>query len=479
MKPRAGSELLAVSGAVLIAALLRFPTLRVQSFWDDEGATVKLMRLSLGGMIRAVPSSESTPPTYYILAWLWSHIFGMDEWGLRSLSALFGVALVLVAYSSATALGSKRAGIIAAYVVAVNPLLIWYSQEARVYAMFAFVASLSFLAFLKAYADGGTRSMLLWAGSAALALCTQYFAVFLIVPSACALLSRHRQRVTLAAVGGVGAVGFALLPLALAQRKGYYNFLADPLTTRVLQVLEQPLVGYGVWYTSQGKLAAIIVATACVYGLFALRKNHSRIVLVSLAVLGVAFVLPVALAVVGLDYVLAALFLGLLVPSFVLVSLGFSVARGGSIAVLIVLVTGIAIAAAVETRPQFQREDLRGAQHAVDQDKLSKAVVVTPPSRLDTYQPSLRALTSARVEEVVLVALAEKDPGKPWIVPRTFSRHLKVPGFHLVQVIDANRFTLVRFRADRPERVSAALLLASRIRGGNITRTSVLYEPGR
>ena len=474
-----GSGVLAVGGAVFLAALLRFPTLHLQSFWDDEGYTIRLMRHSLGGMIRAVPRSESTPPPYYVLAWLWSHVFGVNEWGLRSLSALFGVALVPVAYAAGVALGSKCAGIIAAYVVAVNPLLIWYSQEARVYAMLAFVTGLLFVAFLKAYADGGRQSMAMWAGSAALALSTHYFAVFLVVPSACALLHRHRQRMTLAAVSAVGAVGVALLPLALIQRNRGYLFRDLSLTTRVLQVPEQFLVGYGVWYTTLGKLAALIAAVACAYGLFALRRSGSRVVFVSLAALAVAVVLPITLAVAGLDYVNSLYFLGLFGPTLVLVSLGFSDGRGGVVAALIVVVTGIAITAVVETNPQFQREDLRGAQHAVDQDNLAKAIVVTPPSMLVAYQPSLLGLSSARVREVVLVAFSQKHAGEAPIVPRAFSPHLEVPGFRLVQVIDANRFTLVRFRADRPERVTPGLLIGSHIRGGSDTSTSVLFEPAR
>ena len=128
--------------------------------------------------------------------------------------------------------------------------------------MLAFVTGLLFVAFLKAYADGGRQSMAMWAGSAALALSTHYFAVFLVVPSACALLHRHRQRMTLAAVSAVGAVGVALLPLALIQRNRGYLFRDLSLTTRVLQVPEQFLVGYGVWYTTLGKLAALIAAVA-------------------------------------------------------------------------------------------------------------------------------------------------------------------------------------------------------------------------
>src|SRR6266508_3328638 len=69
-------------------ALLRFSDLGARSFWRDEGATVELVRRSFVSMLRALPGSEGTPPLYYVLIWPWSRIFGSDEVGLRSFSAL-------------------------------------------------------------------------------------------------------------------------------------------------------------------------------------------------------------------------------------------------------------------------------------------------------------------------------------------------------------------------------------------------------
>ena len=45
--------------------MIRLPTLAQQSFWLDEGYTERLVRMSLGGMLRAIPKTESTPPVYY------------------------------------------------------------------------------------------------------------------------------------------------------------------------------------------------------------------------------------------------------------------------------------------------------------------------------------------------------------------------------------------------------------------------------
>ena len=93
--------------------------------------------------------------------------------------------------------GSRAAagpGCWAAALVAVNPLLFHYSQEARTYALFALLATLSFWAFLMARRTLGRRGLALWALASALALVSHYFALFLVVPEAIWLLLIVRPR---------------------------------------------------------------------------------------------------------------------------------------------------------------------------------------------------------------------------------------------------------------------------------------------
>lgn len=77
-------------GVVALGALVRFPTIGHQSFWNDEAVTHGIVSQGLGHVLRTVPSTESTPPLYYVLVWLWSRAFGTHEAGLRSFSALCG-----------------------------------------------------------------------------------------------------------------------------------------------------------------------------------------------------------------------------------------------------------------------------------------------------------------------------------------------------------------------------------------------------
>src|SRR5437764_3129803 len=207
----------ALLGITAGAAALRFSTLGVQSFWHDEAVTVgRVLHPGLGATLREIPSSEATPPLYYVLAWLWTKVFGTSEAGIRSLSALFGTLTVPVAYLIGARLVSRRAGLLAALAVAVSPLLVWYSQEARAYALLVLTSALTIWLFAAALQEPERRTWLAWwAAAASLALLSHYFAAFLVVPEAAWLLwsARGRElRPVLLAVAGPAAVAAALLP---------------------------------------------------------------------------------------------------------------------------------------------------------------------------------------------------------------------------------------------------------------------------
>jgi hypothetical protein len=133
----------ALAAITAAGAALRFSTLRVQSFWLDEAVTHQLVTRTLPSMLSAIPHSESTPPLYYVAAWGWVRVFGAGEVGLRSLSALFGTATIVVLALIARRLAGNRAAIAAAALCATNPLLIWYSQEARAYALLVALCAIS------------------------------------------------------------------------------------------------------------------------------------------------------------------------------------------------------------------------------------------------------------------------------------------------------------------------------------------------
>src|SRR3954453_15930749 len=148
--------LIALAALVVLGAALRFATLDLQSYWYDEAVTVGIVRGDFSGMLSAIYRHESTPPLYYVLAWLWCKLFGTGEVGLRSLSALFGTASIPVFYAAARELVSRPVGLAVAGLATVNPLLVWYSQEGRAYALLVLLGGLSVLFFARLLrAEGG------------------------------------------------------------------------------------------------------------------------------------------------------------------------------------------------------------------------------------------------------------------------------------------------------------------------------------
>src|SRR5207253_5308105 len=117
-----------------------------------------------------------TPPLYFVSVWFWAHVFGTSALGLRSLSAVAGTAAVPVAYLAGREMGTKRIALLAAALVAFNPFLVWYSQEARAYALLATLCACGLLFFLRALQAQERRALLWWAVASALALATHSFA---------------------------------------------------------------------------------------------------------------------------------------------------------------------------------------------------------------------------------------------------------------------------------------------------------------
>jgi mannosyltransferase len=321
---------LALAALILVGAALRFPTLGQQRYWPDEAVTAGLLRLDVPEMLTAMSTTESTPPLYYILAWGWALVFGTGEVELRSLSALLGTLTIPVVFAIGATLASRRAGLAGAALAAVSPALIWYSQEARSYALFTLLGALSLLFAARATREGNGRDLAWWAVTALLALLTHYFAAFLVAGEAVWLLAAgERRRIAAPAVAVVAAGGAALLPLALHQsRQGNLDFIDDTsLATRLSDLAELFMAGPTV---DPLQPAVAVVAGAALGGLIlawvaGLERRRTMVLLVGVALAGVAA--PALLALVGLDYVLGRNLLPLWIPLAVAVAIGLSTER--------------------------------------------------------------------------------------------------------------------------------------------------------
>ncbi len=142
------------AGVILIlwlATALNFHTLAGQSFWNDEGNSARLSERTLS-LIIAGTASDVHPPLYYLLLRGWREMLGESEFGLRALSAFAGVGVVAATVAVALSLARRQEAVnrhlptlVAGLLAALNPALVYYAQEARMYALLALWAILSTL----------------------------------------------------------------------------------------------------------------------------------------------------------------------------------------------------------------------------------------------------------------------------------------------------------------------------------------------
>jgi mannosyltransferase len=457
-----------------LALIVRFSTLGHQSLWLDEAYTDHLVHLGFGSMLSEIPKSESTPPLYYILTWAWTHVFGYSAVALRSVSALSGAATAAVVYALATRVGGLRAGVIAGVLVSVSPIMVWYSQEARSYALATLLASVGLLCLIVYRDTTGTRWLAGWAISGALGLCTHYFVVFVLAAEVVWLLWRARARKEVqAAVGLVGLTTLALVPLALAQRgTGHADYISrGHLAMRAAQVPKQLLLGYA--SPAQAvtvSLAAVLILVGALWPLVRDRTRIDRGLLLALAAGLSCVVLPLLLALVGIDFLNTRNVLPALPPLLVVVG----VALGGVLAAALALLFAVVVVL-VETNVQYQRDDWRGASQALGLPATARVIVLSPGSGqlpLRVYQPGLRQLGpgGARVSELDLVALSAPASvgGGLAPAPRPSGPVSVPPGFHMAGSTYDRVYTILRFTSAVPVRVEVGALAASHIASGGV-----------
>jgi mannosyltransferase len=507
-----------LAALLVLAAALRLSTLNLQSFWYDEAYTpVHVLHPSLVATLESVAHHENTPPLWYVLIWGWSRIFGTGEVALRLPSALVGIATVAVAWGIGWELAGRRVAIAAAVLVAVNPLFVWYSQEARAYGLFVALAALAMWCCLRADADptprrpkpGDTRlrrESPFWpaafALSGAAALATHYFAVFLLAPM-CLWLLRRRERwkVTLPAVAAIGAAGAALVPLALTQGGHGTQWIGEwALASRLETIPQYYLTGYSGAPLGHGVelLVALAILAGMGYGLWrALTPREADAALLALGLAACGVLIPAALAVGGADYLAPRNVVAAMIPltaGIAVIVTGRRTGRVGMALAALIALAFLALSIDVNLSPRLQRGDWRGLAQAIREEPAGGVAGSGLPGggvagggvaggglpggglpRGSARAPAARA---ARVITTVELGAAPLEYYLPPLrnLPRGASVRVSeidetgyeplmpgagtppAPGFRLVQRRDVNGLILYRFRSATPRTVSEATL---------------------
>jgi 4-amino-4-deoxy-L-arabinose transferase-like glycosyltransferase len=472
-----------------LALALRLPTLGSQSLSGDEQLTAWHMHQSLGNLLSTVPNFEALPYLHFLLLKVWTQFFGSSAAALRSLSVVAGVATVPVTALVARELFSRRAALLAALLVATNPLLAWYSQEARPYALLVLLAALALLFFARAVRELRPRNVALWAVWSALALLTHYFALFWIVPQAAwLLLLEHRapgrRRAVVVAVTVLVLECVALFPLADHQRSvpgiNAGGIAGVPLSHRVQHIPREYLLGPSLpclshlgtpcsGGTPSFALAAVLVLVTLIPLVGVRGRRFRRGVAIAGLVGACAVLVPLLLAVGGIDFVTVRNVISGVVPFLLVVAAAAATDWRAALAALALSAIGVVAILAVFANPGLQRNDWRGLARRAARPSVERAIVASPgqpPGPFNVYWPrssQMRETDRARVREVIifdinLVVAGTPPPVHPPGVP---------PAFHLVQQVRESDYTLLRYRAAQPQPVSFSSLVSVSLNGSN------------
>jgi mannosyltransferase len=458
---------------VILAAALRLSTLNLQSFWYDEAFTpVHVLHPSLWATLRSVLHSENTPPLWYVLEWVDSRVLGTGEIALRLPSALAGIATVPVAWAIGRELSGRRAAILCAALVAVNPLFVWYSQEARAYGLFVLMAALAMLCFLRARRQPSAGRMAAFALTGSLALLAHYFAVFLLIPMILWLAyDRRTRRTALPAIGALVLVGAALLPLVSAQGGHGTQWIGQwPLSERLQAIPQYYLTGYSGLPLGRGieLLVALPILAGLALGLWHMRDGREpgerersngarQRVLMALAIAAGGVLIPVVLVGFGADYLAPRNLVAAMIPVtgvIAVVVLWPGTGRAGIALATAIAVAFLAITLDVDASPRLQRGNWRDVAKVLSGGPRRRAVTTVElgSAPLEYYLPGLRSLhegSSVRVSEIDETGYAPL---------RASAGERPAPGFRLLARLDVDGLIVYRFVSPVPRIVTEATL---------------------
>jgi hypothetical protein len=172
----------------LLAFALRFFHLADQSLWTDELSSINVARAPLNELCELAATKNNSLPTYFLLLSPLAREGATDpELRVRFPSALAG-ALSIPVFIWVVFLWRQRwdIALTAGALLAINPLHLWYSQEARAYSLMLFFGLLCLLGYELRRRRAQTWAAALYWGSGLVALA--FHKTAMVFPVTCMLL---------------------------------------------------------------------------------------------------------------------------------------------------------------------------------------------------------------------------------------------------------------------------------------------------
>ncbi|MBU3935339.1 glycosyltransferase family 39 protein [Patescibacteria group bacterium] len=190
-----------------------------QSLWLDEAVSINAARnFAWTDFIGGFSTHDFHPPLYYLMLKAWGGLFGFGVVAMRLPSVIFGVVTVYI-------IAKINKG--ASWLMAVNPLLIYYSQEARMYSLTVMCLTGCLYFFEKIIKKNNLKNIIFYNLFSTLAILSFYGSVFFLAGLSLYWLFKKKYKLVLLTNIGSTLALAGLTPLLREQLKNSQTALLE------------------------------------------------------------------------------------------------------------------------------------------------------------------------------------------------------------------------------------------------------------
>jgi uncharacterized membrane protein len=171
-RPR--TDYIFVATALVVLVGLALWNIAGPSIWFDEAFGAYMIHYNFLDIARYT-ATDVHPPLFYWCLKIWVAVFGHTEFGLRSMSVFFAIITAIFGFILTRRKFGRRAAIVGIFILALSPLFLRYSQEARMYTMMAAIALSATYVFVRALETKSRKLWVLYGILISLGMWTQYF----------------------------------------------------------------------------------------------------------------------------------------------------------------------------------------------------------------------------------------------------------------------------------------------------------------
>ncbi|HLY12455.1 MAG TPA: glycosyltransferase family 39 protein [Planctomycetota bacterium] len=212
MTLRRPKETITLGVLLVVGAALRFWNVGAESLWQDEAWSWGLIQGGPKDLVLRLYRFDAHPPLYFLCLQAWS-VFGGSEAWLRALSVALGLGSIPLLYRLASRIGGPKAGLLASGFLTISPYHVYYSREARSYALLFLLCIVSLDLLLDLAAQRHRGKWVAFAGVSAAILLTHYMGAFFLAAEAGVALLLRRDRPGFLKEFALAAAGAAVLYL--------------------------------------------------------------------------------------------------------------------------------------------------------------------------------------------------------------------------------------------------------------------------